>query len=279
MYKKIAKIILYLSVISWCLFCSAVYFFPQWFFYGPSTQKPILNNAKSNYFPAREVYYKSEDGTDLYGWIVEPKGRNKIVVFFHGNSYNIESFYHKLVPFIEEGYGAFIGEYRGFGDITGKLNQENLGQDAIAAVRYLNNQGYTNDKLILYGMSMGSYTSTYVAAALGIQTPFASLILEVPFDSILEVVKQRIIPIFPFNIIIKDKFDNTKLIKDVNSPILIMGGSRDTIVPIERAKALFEIAEQPKKIIIYQGADHSSLYNYRNWKDILNWLKNNEKTE
>ena len=279
MYKKIIKIVFVSLIIFWCSFCVAVRFFPKYFFYGPSNEKSVVENAQKNYFPATEVYYKSSDNTDLYAWFVKPKANNKIVVFFHGNSHNIEVFYHKLVPFIENGYGAFIGEYRGFGGIKGKLSQENLGNDAIAAVKYLNDQGYSNDQLILYGMSMGSYTSTNTAATLGKENPFAALILEVPFDSILEVVKQRIIPLFPFELIVKDKFDNTKLIRDIKSPVLIMGATRDKVVPIERAKALFEIANEPKKIIIYQGAGHSSLYNYRNWKDILNWLQDNEKTE
>ena len=52
-----------------------------------------------------------------------------------------------------------------------------------------------------------------------------------------------------------------------------MGGSKDSTVPIERARALFAAAGNSKEIIVYVGAEHSSLYNHRNWRDILDWLQ------
>lgn len=279
MSKKIIIIGFISFVMAWMFFCLAVYLFPQAFFYNPSEERSVIDNAHNNDFPADEVYYSSSDGTRLYGWFVKPQQKDKVIVFFHGNSYNIEAFYHKLIPFIEVGYGAFIGEYRGFGGIKGTINQKNLANDAIAMVRYLNNLGYKNDDIILYGMSLGSFTSLNTAAELGQDMAFSSVILEVPFDSVLNVVKQRIISLFPFDLIVRDKYDNTKLINKINSPILIMGGSKDNVVPIERAKSLLTYANHPKKIIIYSGAEHSSLYNYRNWQDILNWLERDEKVK
>lgn len=278
MLKKNIKIFFITIITSWVIFCASVYFMPELYFYNPSLNKADITNAISNDFPAEEVKYNSYDGTELYGWFIKPKN-NKIIVFFHGNSYNIESFYHKLTPFVEGGYGAFIGEYRGFGGIKGKINEKNLGEDAISAVKYLYSQGFTNKDLILYGMSLGSYTSTHTAHSLGKDEAFAGLILEVPFDSILNVVKQRIPNIFPFSYIIKDKYDNTSKISQLNLPVLIMGASDDKVVPIERAEDLYKQANNPKKMITYKGASHSGLYNYRNWRDIRDWLKANEKNK
>ncbi|MBR2921904.1 MAG: alpha/beta hydrolase [Alphaproteobacteria bacterium] len=278
MLKKNIKIFFITIITSWVVFCASVYFMPELYFYNPSLNKADITNAISNDFPAEEVKYNSYDGTELYGWFIKPKN-NKIIVFFHGNSYNIESFYHKLIPFVEGGYGAFIGEYRGFGGIKGKINEKNLGEDAISAVKYLYSQGFTNKDLILYGMSLGSYTSTHTAYSLGKDEAFAGLILEVPFDSILNVVKQRIPNIFPFSYIIKDKYDNTSKISQLNLPVLIMGASDDKVVPIERAEDLYKQANNPKKMITYKGASHSDLYNYRNWRDIRDWLKANEKNK
>ena len=203
MLKKIAKILAIIISSAWIIFCASVYFLPELYFYNPSSEKANLDNALSNDFSAEEVKYNSYDNTELYGWFIKPKN-NQIVVFFHGNSHNIESFYHKLTPIVEAGYGAFIGEYRGFGGIKGSINEKNLGEDAIAAVKYLYSKGYSNKNIILYGMSLGSYTSTHTAYSLGTNEAFRALILEVPFDSILNVVKQRIPNLFPFLYIIKD---------------------------------------------------------------------------
>jgi fermentation-respiration switch protein FrsA (DUF1100 family) len=50
-------------------------------------------------------------------------------------------------------------------------------------------------------------------------------------------------------------------------------------VPVERAQALFDALSQPKEIKVYAVAGHTQLYNYRNWRDILQWLEKNEKAQ
>ena len=276
MLKKIFAGLILLTLLIWGGFCLSVYYFPQRFFYHPSNTKPMVAHAIINEFPAAEVHYTSKDGTPLFGWYVAPKN-GKVIVFFHGNSHNIEAFYHKLTPFTEAGYGVLLAEYRGFGGIGGEINQQNLADDSIAAVQYLKDKGFSNKNIILYGMSLGSYTSTYVASTLEGEEAFSGLVLEVPFDSLINVVKQRIMPLFPFKIIIKDKYDNVPLIKKVKAPVFVMGASKDKIVPLERARELFKHIQSRKKMMVYSGAGHSSLYNYRNWRDILDWLKSNEK--
>ena len=315
MIKKTAKFFAIFAAVAYIGFCLAVYYFPQYFFYNPSTEKSLLSNAVAKGFPAEEVRYKSSDGTELYGWYVKPTRKDKVVVYFHGNSHNIEAFYHKLIPLTDSGYGVFIGEYRGFGGINGKINEKNLGEDAIAAVQYLYSQGWKNKDIILYGMSLGSYTSIHTAHTLGKDDPFASLILEVPFDSILNVAKDRVWPLFPFSMIIKDKYDNTKKLSEIKLPVLFMVTQNDKVVPIQRAKELSKAivskypmvnirkslkdnpstvrsiscitndAEKPVMINYNDNtATHSNLYEHKNWEDILvwlacheNWLENNEK--
>ena len=273
MLKKIIKRLVFLSVLGWFLFCAAVYIYPQMFFYHPDSNKALIENANINHFPAKEVTYVSSDGVELYGWYVAPKNKNKVIVYFHGNSYNLEAFYHKMIPLSEAGYGILMAEYRGFGGIKGKITQKGFENDALAAINYLHAQGWKNKDIIIYGMSLGSYMATYTAYQEGRDENFAALILEVPFDSLLNVVKQRMWPVFPFKFLIQDSYDNLPMISQISSPILIMAASKDKTVPIERARALFAAAQNPKDFIVYVGAGHSSLYNHRNWRDVLEWLQ------
>ena len=106
---------------------------------------------------------------------------------------------------------------------------------------------------------------------------FAGLILEVPFDSLLHTA-QRTAPFLPLSVIMKDKYDNLSEIKDVKSPILIMGGAIDATIPIELAVNLYNNAPLPKKMIVYKNGKHSNLFNFRNDLDVLNWIKTNEKS-
>ncbi len=269
--KKILYGTVGLIVAAYVGFCGAVYYLPQYFFYNPTNRQAEMPTTENDGFAGEKIEYKTADGNELYGVLVKPKAGKKLIVFYHGNSYNIAKFYYKLKPLIDKGYGAFIGEYRGFGNVKGEINQAGLEKDALAVIDKLHDLGYKNQQIVLYGMSLGSYTSSYTAThAQG--GDFAGLILEVPFDSLLNVVKQRIWPLFPFELIVKDKYNNIPNIKDLTIPKLIMAGTKDKTVPPQRAENLFEIAPEAKKFITYEGADHSELFEYENYRDILKWL-------
>ncbi|MBQ8436305.1 MAG: alpha/beta hydrolase, partial [Alphaproteobacteria bacterium] len=74
-----------------------------------------------------------------------------------------------------------------------------------------------------------------------------------------------------------DKYDNISKITHIHTPLLIMGAGRDATVPVNLAKELYAHAKQPKKLIIYEDGGHSNLYDFKNYQDILSWLKANEK--
>ena len=272
MNKKIVYWAVGFLMTAYVVFCGAVYFFPQYFFYNPTNVKADIASPLNDGLKLSEVTYQSSDGTQLYGWIKAPQKGKKMIVYYHGNSDNIEKCYHKRKPLAQAGYGIFMPEYRGFGGINGEITQTGLEADALAAIEYLHSIGYHNRQIVLYGMSLGSHTSSYVAAnAKG--GKFAGLILKVPFDSLLNVVKQRIWPLFPFELMVKDKYDNIANIQAIDIPLLIMGGSNDKVVPIERAVNLFNSANEPKEMIVYDGGEHSKLFDFANYKDILSWLK------
>ena len=73
------------------LICILIFVYPQLFFYAPSSVRSDINNAHRYGYKAREVTYNSKDGTHLLAWYTKPRnGQNKVIVFMHGNSYNIE---------------------------------------------------------------------------------------------------------------------------------------------------------------------------------------------
>ena len=263
--------------LAYVLFCITVYVKPQWFFYHPTNEAPDIEKARAEGYPAERVEYRAEDGKELYAWFTPPGKSRRIIVFMHGNSYNIEKFYHKLIPLARAGYGTMIPEYRGFGDIDGTITEKTVGQDAVAAVKWLYSQGYRNKDIIVYGMSLGSYAATNAVYVLGQKNPFAALILEVPFDSLLNVVRSVVPVPLPFAMIIKDKYDNLSKIAYIGTPLLVMGGSEDPTVPVKLAKNLFAHAVEPKKMIVYEGGAHNDLYNFQNYRDIIKWLQANEK--
>jgi len=271
--KKNIKSICINLIVTYAFFCWLIYFLPQWFLYSPDNNEVVVENAQANGYRATEVEYKSADGTPLFAWFTKPNDNKNIIVFMHGNASNIEGFYFKIVPFYNAGYGTFIPEFRGFSNIEGKITEKNMVADAIASIKYLHSKGYKNENIVLYGFSLGSYMATKSVYELGQENHFAGLILEVPFDSILNTAKE-IMPIyFPFDYLIQDKYDNLAMIDKINTRLLIMGGAKDNTIPVHLAKNLYNHAIQPKEIIIYEKGGHGDLYGLRNYNDILTWLK------
>ena len=76
-------------------------------------------------------------------------------------------------------------------------------------------------------------------------------------------------PIFPIKLLLKDKYESDKKIKNINSPILIMHGEIDKIVPFWMGKKMFELANEPKYSYFSKFDDHMMEFD----KDLLSSIK------
>ena len=54
---------------------------------------------------------------------------------------------------------------------------------------------------------------------------------------------------------------------------LIIHGDEDKTVPLEFGIKLYDIANQPKKIEIFEGAKHTNLYEFGGLDSIINFLE------
>lgn len=62
------------------------------------------------------------------------------------------------------------------------------------------------------------------------------------------------------------------------TPILILHGDKDDIVPHRQAKDIFQLAAGPKRLILIEGGDHQFTHNYEQpQRELLNWLKQTVK--
>ncbi len=76
-------------------------------------------------------------------------------------------------------------------------------------------------------------------------------------------------PFFPVSFLLKDKYESDKKIKNIKSPILIMHGKVDTLVPFWMGKELYNLANEPKYSYFSEYDDHMMEYNEK----LLNELK------
>ena len=89
---------------------------------------------------------------------------------------------------------------------------------------------------------------------------FNSIILESPFTSIEDSAKIYY-PYLPVKLLLKDRYDSLSKIKMINTPILIMHGKKDDVIPFSMGKKLFETANNPKHSYFTSEDDHMMEFN------------------
>ena len=219
-------------------------------------------NSRSSYIlnhKVQELTIPSEK--NLIAWHHEKNNNYKTLVFFHGNAGNLSNRIYKLNEFSKLNLNYLIFAYRGFNGNEGKPSEEGLYKDAKNVINWLKSKNIFEKDIILYGESLGTAIAIHIAQ----YKNFSGIILEAPFTSMIDV-GQKYYPIFPVKFLLKDKYESNKKIKNVKSPILIMHGEVDKIVPFWMGKNLYKLANEPKKSYFSKYDDHMMEFN----EDVIN---------
>ena len=107
-----------------------------------------------------------------------------------------------------------------------------------------------------------------IAVELGRKYEFASIVLEAPFTSVADIAQQRY-RIFPTKFLVKDKFNNLEKINKLKSPLLIISGKKDEIVPHIHSQILFQEAKVVKESVFIDEAMHNNLYDFGIEKQVI----------
>ena len=203
-----------------------------------------------------KVKIQTSDNIELLGWYHEKNLKDyKTLVYFHGNAGSLENRIHKLNHFQDMNINFLIIAWRGFNGNKGKPSERGLYVDGKSAIDWLIKKGVDEKNLILYGESLGTGVATHLAQ----NKNYAGVILETPFTSMIDAAK-NFYPYIPINLLLKDKFENFKKVKNINSPILVMHGEVDQIVPFSMGKKIYEIANNPKYSYFTKYDDHMMEY-------------------
>lgn len=255
------KIFAVMCIVVYIGYALAVYFYSHLFLYHPDTKRPTVAQMAQKLSSVQEVSLSKT--SDAYGWYWKPEKSTKAVIFFHGNSDSAYAFVNRAKPFADKGYAVLMPEYQGFGGRTGQPSQQALETDAKLAVDYLNKQGFSNEQIVLYGHSMGTYVAVHTAAVIGKKKPFLAVILESPFMNLVKIADKRSYYLYPTRFILKgNTFDTDKYIGYINVPVFIGHGMKDKTVPYEQGERLFEMANTPKQFFSSEEAGHRTLPAY-----------------
>ncbi len=205
---------------------------------------------------------ESEPGLVLTSWYLPPKDKMLVIVYFHGNAGTMADRDHKVAPWHAAGYGIWLTGYRGFGGNPGKPSEQGLYNDARAVLSALNEEGIGSDQIFIYGESLGTGIATQMAmerAEAG--TPIRGLVLEAPFTS-MPAAAQEHHPYAPAKWLVRDRYDSLSKIAKINTPLMIVHGDQDRVLPQHHGRWLFEAAVKPKLARWLPGAGHTDLCDF-----------------
>ena len=215
-----------------------------------------------------KIKIKTQDGIELISWF-HNKNLNdyKTILFLHGNAGSLENRIHKINHFQNININFLIIAWRGFNGNEGKPTEKGLYEDAESAVSWLKSKGIKESNIIIYGESLGTGVATEIAQ----NKNFAGIILESPFTSMIDAGKDKY-PYLPVRLLLKDKYESDKKIKNINTPILIMHGKVDNIVPFHMGKKMYELANEPKYYYFTEYDDHMMEFNEKLLKEIKKFI-------
>jgi fermentation-respiration switch protein FrsA (DUF1100 family) len=264
-YTKLFYGSIILGLIIYLVILGYIYIFQRNLLYHPSVNGYMDDAIQFKY---SEIKIPTQDGIEIKGWLHEKDLVNKkTILFFHGNAGELSNRNYKLNEFSKMDINFLIIAWRGFSGNEGKPTEKGLYQDASSAIDWLKSKGVREEKLILYGESLGTGIATEVAQ----NKKLAGVILESPYTSMTELAG-RYYPLLPVRLLLKDRYESIKKIKNIHSPILIMHGGLDLIVPFQMGAKLYEAANEPKFKYFITNDDHMMRYDQALIAQIKNFI-------
>lgn len=200
----------------------------------------------------------------LYIGDINRIGTDTVILYCHGNKWHMDFYWQraKLMAHTngKNNYGVMMMDYRGYGLSSGKPTEEGMYTDVDACMKWLKEHGLSDNRLIIYGFSLGSAPSCELTANIRTLKP-SKLILEAPFGSSAIMVQDASQLNMPAEYFTDIKIDNAEEIKKVNQPFLWLHGTNDNFlnykthgqVVYDNYKGLYKI-----KYMI-EGADHGEV--------------------
>ncbi len=158
-----------------------------------------------------------------------------VIMYCHGNKDHIDFYWPRAELLAntrgKNKYGVMIVDYRGYGLSEGKPTEKGLYADVDAALQWLKGQGLTNNRLVMYGFSLGTAPATMLTGTPRSMTP-AKLMLEAPFASAENIVQDASGLALSGSFFTDLQINNAQEIKKVQQPFFWIHGIQDHYLSI-----------------------------------------------
>lgn len=164
-----------------------------------------------------------------------------VIMYCHGNKDHMDFYWQRAKLLAntktKNRFGVMMIDYRGYGMSDGKPSEAGLYADVDAALNWLKTKGLSNERLVMYGFSMGSAPATKLSAENWSLKP-EKLILEAPFASAETMVQDGSGLSMPGDFFTTLEINNGEKIKSVSQPFFWIHGEADDFLNIDTHGAI-----------------------------------------
>jgi len=202
-----------------------------------------------------------------------------VIMYCHGNKWHMDFYWQraKLLAHTsgKNNYGVLMIDYRGYGLSEGKPSEDGLYADVDAALQWLKSNGLSNNRLIMYGFSMGTAPVCELTSKPRSMSP-AKLILEAPFASADVMANDGSGLNMPGSFFTNLKIDNAEEIKNVSQPFCWIHGTNDNFLNINtHGEVVYKNYDGSyKEAHRVSGADHGEIPSKMGFDNYLSTLNN-----
>ena len=225
----------------------------------PAPQVPLPSPPPA---PLVEVALALPSGEPVTAWErrhAEPAG--PAVVFFHGNGDNLETM--RLSGFYDElaGLGVHLlaVEYPGYGGSTVSPSEASLTAAGEAGLAWLAARYPESPKVVL-GWSLGAAVAAQVARRHDAEID--GLVLLSPWADLPSLAAVHY-PSWLVGLGLRDTYDSVAAAAQVGSPVLMIHGAADRIIPVEQGRRLHQAFAESCRFVEVPTAGHNDLLSRR----------------
>jgi len=233
--------------------------------------KPPPADKWSEQVPRREALeFQTTDGTKLRGWLYRSDTPDAaFVLFFYGSNEDMFHEANRLAWLSETLHvNAVCFDYPGYGFSGGTVAIPAIQSAALQEFDYVKKQFVPDPAtpIIAYGWSIGTSMAIHVAA----NRHVAGLILQAPPASADEMMRwssKHDVPWYGRGLVkmkadpeVTQVYENAAAIRNISSPLLVIQGELDDVVPINQGReVLAASAATQKQFVAVPGAHHNDL--------------------
>lgn len=237
--------------------CTQVFFQPH---------HQLVNTPTQFGIAFQNEYLTAADGTALNAWFLPAVGAPRgTILFLHGNAENISTHFRSVAWLPAAGYNVLALDYRGYGASAGVPTLAGVQQDIDAAMRHLlTHPNVDAQRVVIMGQSLGGALAIFYSAHSAYREQIRAVINDSAFSDYRNVAREGLAKFWltwplqwlPWLVIDNDYAPIDAVAEISPIPLLIIHGTRDSVVNSYHAQRLLHQARQPKQLWLMPDVEH-----------------------